>query len=584
VCLSAVHCLAKQTLPLVASAERKMVRDLRVQYRNREIVVPATDSVEEILDILERETDVPKGKIKLVGKGGVKIEQFNLLTDSGSDLGSSLKMFGSTRVELAQIELAQEAATEERVRNDLDVDYDVILKQRSSAAELRHREQRLAEVQAAPYRFDRIRVLEQFKDHAKAREILEELAADYGFHAVLKKNRWKVGVLAEMFPKGQVGVDPVCVLGFNVNKGAEISLRLRTDDLRGFRKIAEVRKVLCHELAHMVHSEHDAKFYQLMREIERDIVELDWSRSQGARLGGESKLTSNVLVSNSPVASVPQEVRRLGGDSIKESNATPRELAAQAAASRLTHEHDQAVPINCDCSHHTALKPSSAAKEPLIASSGERCDPEGLKTNENTNEPHLGPQQQVSVQQQPPPAVPPSLCPPNLETEHEHVASFPPENLNETTTEVANQGASQTPVFDLKTATPAASSVSPDPADEWPLPHKAQKTAIERAVAQVLERNPPDIAVHALTMLETILRNIERYPTEKKYQKIRVSNRKFQDSVGRALGGANVLRQSGWSMNEGALVLVESNERGIGECVFALAKVQETLDIAFALQ
>ena len=31
----------------------------------------------------------------------------------------------------------------------------------------------------------------------------------------------------------QVGVSAVCLLGYNVNQGQEISLRLRTDDLKG---------------------------------------------------------------------------------------------------------------------------------------------------------------------------------------------------------------------------------------------------------------------------------------------------------------------------------------------------------------
>ncbi len=48
----------------------------------------------------------------------------------------------------------------------------------------------------------------------------------------------------------------MCVLGYNVNKGQEISLRLRTDDWRGFRKYARIRETLIHELAHMVGAQH----------------------------------------------------------------------------------------------------------------------------------------------------------------------------------------------------------------------------------------------------------------------------------------------------------------------------------------
>jgi hypothetical protein len=52
--------------------------------------------------------------------------------------------------------------------------------------------------------------------------------------------------------EGRVGVSEVCILGYNVNKGQEISLRLRTDDYAGFRKYLAIRKTLVHELTHNV--------------------------------------------------------------------------------------------------------------------------------------------------------------------------------------------------------------------------------------------------------------------------------------------------------------------------------------------
>ena len=64
--------------------------------------------------------------------------------------------------------------------------------------------------------------------------------------------RWQVGCLSEMPPEGKVGVSAVCILGVNINRGQEISLRLRTDDLRGFRRYDSIRQTLCHELVHMV--------------------------------------------------------------------------------------------------------------------------------------------------------------------------------------------------------------------------------------------------------------------------------------------------------------------------------------------
>ena len=74
-----------------------------------------------------------------------------------------------------------------------------------------------------------------------------------------------------MYPVGLVGVSAVCTLGLNKNKGQEILLRIRTDDLRGFRKALTIRKVLYHELAHNVHSAHAGHFHALMAQIEREV-------------------------------------------------------------------------------------------------------------------------------------------------------------------------------------------------------------------------------------------------------------------------------------------------------------------------
>ncbi|KAF0720044.1 Aste57867_599 [Aphanomyces stellatus] len=135
------------------------------------------------------------------------------------------------------------------------------------------------------YKFHGIETLPNLPDEATARNILDTLAQDPGILAVLAQHKWQVGALAEMFPDGKVGVDPVCVLGLNENKGQRILLRLRTDDLRGFRKYLTIKKVLYHELAHNVQSsagilfiyslgqdvsDHNNEFYQLMRQVENE--------------------------------------------------------------------------------------------------------------------------------------------------------------------------------------------------------------------------------------------------------------------------------------------------------------------------
>ncbi len=110
------------------------------------------------------------------------------------------------------------------------------------------------------YTFQRLEELPQFEDRAKARDFLKRLAEDQGVSRVMEKHRYTVGALKEMYPDGKVGVDPVCVMGLNKNKGEEILLRLRTDDLRGFQRYTDVKKVLYHELAHNEFSEHNNDF------------------------------------------------------------------------------------------------------------------------------------------------------------------------------------------------------------------------------------------------------------------------------------------------------------------------------------
>lgn len=121
---------------------------------------------------------------------------------------------------------------------------------------------------------------------SEALKRMHKLAADPGIVAIMNKHRWRVGVMTEMAPEGYVGVSPKCILGFNKNHGEEISLRLRTDDLKGFRKYESIKKTLLHELAHMVYSEHDKDFYALDKQLNQEVDSLDWTRSRSHSLSG----------------------------------------------------------------------------------------------------------------------------------------------------------------------------------------------------------------------------------------------------------------------------------------------------------
>jgi hypothetical protein len=116
-----------------------------------------------------------------------------------------------------------------------------------------------------------------------------------------------------LYFQGKVGVSEVCIMGLNVNQGQEIKLRLRTDNLKGFRNHLSVMKVLYHELAHNVHGPHDDNFFKLMREIEKEActyrdkynsaeklggthqIQDDWdetSSAKGGKLGGDKRYSA----------------------------------------------------------------------------------------------------------------------------------------------------------------------------------------------------------------------------------------------------------------------------------------------------
>jgi len=117
----------------------------------------------------------------------------------------------------------------------------------------------------------------------RARELLLVLATDPGIVGVMDAHGWNVGKLCEMPPEGKVGVSASCVLGYNVNNGAEIHLRLRTDDWRGFRDYVTIRRTLLHELAHNVYSNHGKEFRELNSRLNVECQSFDWKRAVDAR-------------------------------------------------------------------------------------------------------------------------------------------------------------------------------------------------------------------------------------------------------------------------------------------------------------
>ncbi|OSX77380.1 hypothetical protein BU14_0151s0022 [Porphyra umbilicalis] len=98
----------------------------------------------------------------------------------------------------------------------------------------------------------------------------------------MRARGWRVGRLVEMPADGKVRVDPVCVLGLNMNGGEEIRMRPRTDDGQGSLSWWKVLEVIWHELSHNVFGAHDARCYSPMREIASVGGAFSASRGGGA--------------------------------------------------------------------------------------------------------------------------------------------------------------------------------------------------------------------------------------------------------------------------------------------------------------
>ena len=279
--------------------------------------------------------------IKLILKG--KHLNSNLQETIGSIPGGTLAKISAIGSRQSEINLVNHSQTDRnitRVVNDLNG-----VVRRTDATTSRSSDRRHSQ-----YCFGGIQTLPGLPNESTARSILEELSVDIGVLAVMEKHKFKVGTLCELYPEGYVGVSDVCVMGLNEGNGIRILLRLRTDDLKGFRKILSIRKVLFHELAHNMHSDHDNKFYMLMRQIEREVVELDWRASKAKSIGGP--MASNLYIPSESTShqsrASKSDVHRLGGGQMSEDNGDGRTVlparvaAGTAAIMRISEEESQA--------------------------------------------------------------------------------------------------------------------------------------------------------------------------------------------------------------------------------------------------
>ncbi|PIA36911.1 hypothetical protein AQUCO_03200104v1 [Aquilegia coerulea] len=204
---------------------------------------------------------------------------------------------------------------------------------------------------------------------SEALKRMHMLAADPGIVAIMNKHRWRVGVMTEMAPVGYVGISPKCLLGLNKNHGEEISLRLRTDDLKGFRKYESIKKTLLHELVSYLFWDQG----------------LDWTRSKGHTLSG---LRRSDHYEEEFFEEMGSRSQKLGGKTTDEM-ATARATSVAAAHRRIVSSlnngvkgHDAKVepdPDDIDSEMHIEPDPDDSTmnvERPQEGENNPNCEPD----------------------------------------------------------------------------------------------------------------------------------------------------------------------------------------------------------------
>lgn len=145
------------------------------------------------------------------------------------------------------------------------------------------------EQEEAQYTFTTLRPLPYLPNPSRSLQFLQRLKDDAGIKAAMRKHKFTVPLLTEMNPIEHTQSNhegTTRTLGLNRNQGEVIELRLRTDAYDGYRDYKTIRKTLCHELAHNVWGPHDRNFWDLCKQIEKEVEGSDW-RSGGHSLGDD---------------------------------------------------------------------------------------------------------------------------------------------------------------------------------------------------------------------------------------------------------------------------------------------------------
>lgn len=282
---------------------------------------------------LETLTAIPAARQKLLykGKKASHASPATTIRDAGLTHGLKVTMLGSMDQELSSmLKMENEQRRREQIMQD-----------RATKGTIKVRSVGTA-TKPNPFIFHKVEPLAHLPNPSSALNLLQRLSTDPAINHIMLIHQFSVGLLTELAPHEH---DPG-LRGLNTNSGEVIELRLRTDRYDGFRSYSDIRRVLCHELAHNVWFDHSNNFKELNSKLNREVLEFE----QRVRDGTHTlRADDNVYEPPAIEPELEAHVHVLGGSgpapASDESVEERRRRLLQASMRRL--EEEEEIEISC---------------------------------------------------------------------------------------------------------------------------------------------------------------------------------------------------------------------------------------------
>lgn len=266
-----------------SSGEEDETFELTIYHHNtpQKLQLPLDATIiglsEEVSDTLSVPVENQKFMIQKLGLLKAPFKDPSLRVESFKS--NKVTLMGATSAELQSLNDAHDIAARKATR----------AKKKRTVHAYKTRDWK-KESEESQYTFLTLRPLPYLPRPERSLEFLERLKHDPGIKAAMVKHKWTVPLLTEMNPIEHTTSDvsgTSRTLGLNRNRGEVIELRLRTDAYDGYRDYKTIRNTLCHEMAHNVFGPHDRNFWDLCKEIEKEVAAADWKHG-GHKIADEN--------------------------------------------------------------------------------------------------------------------------------------------------------------------------------------------------------------------------------------------------------------------------------------------------------